>query len=410
MLGNKVAYLIFIILTGMFAVFFNNYFTAILFLAITLMPVVLIIILFATASKISVELLPSKNIITKNATEGIILKFTNKSVFPLNRIMIPIQYVNEVTGIKNQKMVELALDQNSIQKICIDLQSNHCGNIKVTINKIVLFDFLHLWKKKMKLSLRTVITVVPHIHEGCLDIVNRVYNKDANFESEKYSKEKRGEDASEVFEIRDYRRGDKPNRIHWKLSQKLDQVMIKEFSDPLKDSFVFILYPFCKENGEPRLALMDGFLESVLTLSNAFLVEEKPHTMFWYNMVSEQYNKTQLKRSEDNYITAAEFLKAPILTESKPIMKDFGQITSTDYNGIFFITTSLSKENLEYLHYYSNLTFCVLIYVNDLDQNSLSQEMKQELYKYQITYFEIHIKNVEQSFLKILEVNLTMAE
>lgn len=406
MLSNKVAYLILIILTGMFAVFYNSYFTGILFLTITLMPAILYIILSVTASKISVELQHCKNIIKKGETERISLRFTNKSIFPLNRILIPLQSVNEVTGIEKLKIVELALDQQNTQIIRIDLQSSHCGNIKISIEKLVIYDLLHIWKKRKKLSLNTTITVVPEIREGGIDFVNKVYANDVSSESEKYSNERKGEDASEVFEIRDYRRGDKPNRIHWKLSQKLDQVMIKEFSDPLKDSVVIMLYPFCKENGETRLELMDGFLESIITLSNSFLLEGKSHSMIWYDVFLEQYHTIQLNKPEDKYIAVGKFLKNPIITENKPVLADFGQIANAEYKGIFFITTKLIKEDLQYLYFHSKLTFCVLIFVNDLDQYSLSQEMKQSLYKYQITYYEIHIKNVEESFLKILESNL----
>lgn len=410
MLGNKVAYIIFLILAGVFAIFYNNYFTGILFLVILLIPVILYLILSGTASHIKVELLPGNTIIKKGETERIILVFINKSNFPLNRILIPIQYVNEVTGVKRQRIVELALDQQCKQKIRIDLSSNHCGNIHIIIKKIILFDFLHIWKKRKKLSLHKVITVVPQIHDTGINLINKVYTNDASVDSEKYSKEKKGEDVSEVFEIRDYRRGDKPNRIHWKLSQKLDQVMIKEFSEPLKDSIAFLLYPYCKEKGEVLLHLVDGFLESIITLSNSCLRGGKIHTMMWYDASLEQYRDMQLNKAEDMYLAVQSLLKSPILTEYRPVMKDFMQLPNTEYTGIFFITTSLEKENLEYLLYQSKLTFCVLIFVNDLNQISLSQEIKQELYKYQIPYYEIHINNMEESFLNMLERNLNVAE
>ncbi|MDF2803538.1 MAG: hypothetical protein K0S61_3441 [Anaerocolumna sp.] len=408
MVGNKVAYIIFLLLTGMFAVLYNSYFTGILFLAIVLIPVVLYVILFITSSKITVNLLSGRNMVTKGEAEEIVLEFTNKSLFPLNRVLIPIEYVNEVTGIKRNKIVELALEQKSTQKVCINLQSSHCGNINITIKKILIFDFLHIWKKRKNLSLNTVIAVVPDIYETDTGLINKVYTINSSSDSERYSKEKKGDDVSEVFDVRDYKPGDKPNRIHRKLSQRLDQVMIKEFSEPLKDSVAFILYPFCNNNGEIRLNLLDGFLEGIITLSNSCLREGKSLTMIWYDTVLEQYNEYLLNKGEDKYYALLSMLKSPVLTEYVPVMKEFQQLQNMEYTGLFFITTDLQEDNLEYLLYQSKITSCSLIFVNDLDQVSLSLEIKKELYKYQIPHYEIDIKNVKKAFQNIVEGNLNV--
>lgn len=405
MVGNKAAYILFLILVGLFAVLYNSYFTGILFLVILLVPVVLYVTLFITYTRIKVTLLPGKNIVMKGETEEVILKFTNKSIFPLNRIQIPIEYMNEVTGIKKNRIVELALDQQSTQKVCINLQSQHCGKLNISIKKVLLFDYLHIWKKRCIVNINTEIAVIPDVGYTDTDLIKKVYMNNSNSDNEKYSKEKKGEDVSEVFDVRDYKRGDKPNRIHWKLSQRLDKVMIKEYSEPLKDSVAFILYPFCKDNGEVRLKLMDGFLECVLTLLNSCLQGGNSLTMVSYDTEMEQYNECLLDKIEDKQYGLLRLLKSPVLTEFVPVVKEFGQLQSIEYSGLFFITTDIEEENLEYLLYQSKITSCSLIFVNDLEQVRLSQEIKKELYKYQIPYYEIDMNNVKDAFQNMLEGN-----
>ncbi len=406
MIGNKIAYLIFLFLIGLFAVLYNNYFTGIFFLVILLVPVVLYVTLFITSSRIKVTLLPGKNIVMKGETEEIILKFTNKSIFPLNRIQIPIEYMNEVTGIKKNRIVELAMNQQSTQKVCINLQSEHCGNLNLSIKKILYYDFLHIWKKRHIVNINTVIAVIPDVGETDTDLIKKVYMNNSNADNERYSKEKKGEDVSEVFDVRDYKRGDKPNRIHWKLSQRLDKVMIKEYSEPLKDSIAFVLYPFCKDNGEIRLNLMDGFLECVVTLLNSCLQGGNSLTMIWYDAEMEQYNEYLLDKVEDKQYSLLSLLKSSVLTEFVSVLKEFQQLQSMEYSGLFFITTDIGEENLEYLLYQSKITSCSLIYVNDLELMCLSQDVKKELYKYQIPYYEIDIKNIKETFQNMLEGNL----
>ena len=43
---------------------------------------------------------------------------------------------------------------------------------------------------------------------------------------------RRGEDRSEMFQLREYRAGDDIRQIHWKLSAKTDELILREASQP----------------------------------------------------------------------------------------------------------------------------------------------------------------------------------
>ena len=60
-------------------------------------------------------------------------------------------------------------------------------------------------------------------------------------DSDRFSTYKKGDDPSEIFDIREYADGDKIQRIHWKLSSKTGDLMVKEGSLPLmKEIHIFI--------------------------------------------------------------------------------------------------------------------------------------------------------------------------
>ncbi|MBR6322909.1 MAG: DUF58 domain-containing protein, partial [Lachnospiraceae bacterium] len=50
-----------------------------------------------------------------------------------------------------------------------------------------------------------------------------------------------GDDASETYDIREYREGDRISRMHWKLSAKRDTLMLREFSREDNARFLFVL-------------------------------------------------------------------------------------------------------------------------------------------------------------------------
>jgi len=51
---------------------------------------------------------------------------------------------------------------------------------------------------------------------------------------------RKGTDYSEIFDLRDYRSGDDVRAIHWKLSGKLDRLVVKEASDPTRYQVVLM--------------------------------------------------------------------------------------------------------------------------------------------------------------------------
>ena len=47
-----------------------------------------------------------------------------------------------------------------------------------------------------------------------------------------YDEQIRGEDVSETFDLREYQKGDSIRTVHWKLSGKTDDLLVREFSRP----------------------------------------------------------------------------------------------------------------------------------------------------------------------------------
>ncbi|MFV0343696.1 MAG: DUF58 domain-containing protein [Anaerocolumna sp.] len=403
MVGNKLGYLILVIVAGAFGILYNSYFTGILFLVVLLIPALLNGILHFTAHRITVDLELGQNTVMKGQKIEIRIRFVNKSKFPLTKVLLPIVYANEVTGIEKSKIIALSLDQKTTQKVSLKLQSDHCGNICIRMQHILLYDLLHIWRKKKKVRFHREITVLPWPSQINMDSNHKIYSHTIDTDSEKYEKDKKGDDISEVFDVRDYKPGDRPNRIHWKLSQRMNQVMMKEFSEPLKDQKALILYPHIDKKSKNRLELMDGFMEALATVSNVYIKQGKAHKMFWYNTRLGKYHDHLIDSELKNYQGMIHFLKTPVLEGHLPIIGDFNKLESIELTELLFITTTLLEDNLEHLIYQNKITKCTLIYVNDLGELSLDQDMKKKLYKYEIPFYEIDSKNVKESLENVLK-------
>jgi len=88
-------------------------------------------------------------------------------------------------------------------------------------------------------------------------------------ESFRYSGARPGDDPGETFDIREYQEGDSIRQIHWKLTGKLDKMMIRQRSFPVDDTVLILAEPFLKEKapavaqtlGEVFAAVLNSFLE-----------------------------------------------------------------------------------------------------------------------------------------------------
>ncbi|MFQ9394507.1 MAG: DUF58 domain-containing protein [Lachnospiraceae bacterium] len=74
------------------------------------------------------------------------------------------------------------------------------------------------------------VNVLPTIREIPVEVDPRT--RQHMPDSDEYATDRKGEDVSEIYAIREYRPGDSMKAIHWKLSARTKHWMVKEFSFP----------------------------------------------------------------------------------------------------------------------------------------------------------------------------------
>lgn len=85
-----------------------------------------------------------------------------------------------------------------------------------------------------------------------------------------------GDDASETFDIREYREGDRISRMHWKLSAKREVPMIREFSREDSARFLFVL-----DLRERTQSEFDRVVGNYFNLASSLPEEEKGHVLLF---------------------------------------------------------------------------------------------------------------------------------
>ena len=112
--------------------------------------------------------------------------------------------------------------------------------------------------------------------------------------------DKSGDDPSEVFDIREYRQGDRLSRIHWKMTAKEEELMVKEYSRPLGGEGIL-----CLDLYHPQA---DGFWEDAdeyricwIPLCLAFLERGERFRVVWQEGEKPGLREQSVESEEDVY-------------------------------------------------------------------------------------------------------------
>lgn len=174
----------------------------------------------------------------------------------------------------------------------------HCsGGYEYRLRRMRVYDWTGWFYLTKRLDQSAIVQLLPKIHELPLQLSGAV--RDFIGESEIYDDLRGGTDNSEVFRIREYTPGDRLQNIHWKLSAKSDELMVREHSLPKGCPVVLLLGT--KGNGKLKPAQRDRFLQIASAISFALVDAKCPHIVSWYDDTEDDLVRTRVDDEESFY-------------------------------------------------------------------------------------------------------------
>lgn len=173
---------------------------------------------------------------------------------------------NLLTGEKGWLTVGFSLPCLGRTSLEFQGESKWCGSVSFTLKEWYCLDFFHIFSGKRRAGESSAVVVMPERQKKSFSFLA---GEGFDMESFRYSGMRPGEDPGETYDIRSYRPGDNIRQIHWKLTGKLDEVMIREKSYPVDDTVLLLAESFQKERDPQRAeaaaeifaAIMEDFIE-----------------------------------------------------------------------------------------------------------------------------------------------------
>lgn len=267
------AYFMFILLNLFMLLFLGNYLYFILLATMVVVPLATFLMVEGLRPQVNVVARGASYVEQRGDEFLFALEVSNRSIFFANNALMDLKITNSLTGDEFTHTINFPINPLQVTKIEYPLKSDHCGIISVDIDHLYLFDLLNFFKIKKHLGLHHEIPVLPN--PIVLDNLD-----DLDF-TEGYSNLEeshvKGNDTSEVSEIREYIPGDKLQNIHWKLSAKKDNLMVKDHIS-LTSSQLILYVELAKTEDH----LIDSILDYTYGIGQYLVQHGKPFSLLWY--------------------------------------------------------------------------------------------------------------------------------
>lgn len=196
---------------------------------------------------------------------------------------------NTFLGTSGELRLEMPISMKSTEYMDLPLGAQYCGMVRVEISRMEYLDPMGLLKIQVPVESSGECAVLPN--KGEETSKRRAgYRTGISEAEETLSK---GHDFSEVTDMREYRPGDQIKDIHWKLSAKKQELMVKERASVAQSQVILLLDLSGEYEAISRIVglaygLAGGFLETYI-----------PVRLLWWDEVSYDFSEVLIAAADE---------------------------------------------------------------------------------------------------------------
>lgn len=217
---NFFVYLIILAAAYIFKLAYLGWFGQFLLTAVIAAPILLVLMSLPAMLRLKIEL-KAPPTVERFGEARLAVRFNARSLLPLGKVNVKVETLNKLTGEHSGGyFICRSLSKYTAH---LPLSTQDCGVIECRVSSYKCSDLLGLFSIRRKCSLSKTCTVIPKAKAP-----KSAPSIDAALENESLLMPKHGGGFAEEHDLREYRPGDMPNSIHWKLSSKTDKYIVRE--------------------------------------------------------------------------------------------------------------------------------------------------------------------------------------
>lgn len=261
MTGNRIFFTIVLVLSFFFVYFYGGIIPYMLFFTVSglllysFIYTLLILVRFKYFQEID------KRYIVKGDIINYIFTISNEDFFFYPYISVSFFGYDTIFS-RQFKKTRLSLKPGRHETFTFSLDCKYSGKYEIGVQRIEIEDFFGLFKFWYKVPFPLSITVYPRVL-----LLDRFQLK-TDFTTESYTPFRSHlEDIGSINDVRKYIFGDSLKKVHWNITAKLGEIMVRQFQSTTQSS-VLVIPDFMKNSYtvEQNTIIEDKILESVIAV------------------------------------------------------------------------------------------------------------------------------------------------
>lgn len=234
-------------------------------------------------SEVSVQLIiPAYAEKEEKLTGNILVRNTGRFHVLSGKIFLCVK--KSITGEQEEFSMDIKIPARKDGKVTFTVDSDYMGFLDIVVQKVEIYSFFCCMKKVTWSKLIKEVMILPKTSELHFPVQNRGIACSFFDEAEGGRK---GNGPGEYFGIRPYVDGDSMKQIHWKLTGKTDEYMVKEVEVPMmRMPLVFLETRVEKQDAD----IIDGLLEAFFSISQHMAEEGQKHCLCWWDKGRNEWN------------------------------------------------------------------------------------------------------------------------
>ncbi len=335
MLRRWVAYYLFLLLSLVFALLYPGRTSSAFFYAMLIMPLLSLGLSSLLLTGFRFEQRVSAYAASKGETVKYSLVAGNRGIMMLP--YVELRFFGSGFVYKNEFAARrLAIAPRSRARVEIALPCKYKGAYELGVRQIVFKDFLGLFTFRQNVQKLGDLVVYPRIVEL------QSFPVMAGYVGEPGEAAGRGHDRTEnISDIRKYASGDRLRAIHWKLSAKKEELMVKNFEQATGASVELIIDATGEGAGLEALELEDRLVECAVALIYHFTKRSIPVELHFMGDTLVRQRVATLNDFELAFrmLAEAKFRKENGIPGIAGLVLDEGKARKT----VAFVTASLTE-------------------------------------------------------------------
>lgn len=274
MAGRKFICLLLILITAYIGLMYDGPVPGILLAIELLLFAADFVLSFFLKKGAQISVSQTDSVVDSGEKARIMVTLRNRGWLPVGDALLEVNVSNCLDDEYDEYELNLRAPARSQVRVPFTFSSSYCGVVRAEFGSLRVYDYLRLFSRRKKVSAVCECVIMPRLHEMQLAITEACRSFDSD--SEEFDKNRSGDDPSEIFQIRAYRQGDKMSHVHWKMSARMDEMMVKEHSLPVSNSVG--LYLDLRFNS---IEEAQSVFELCYSLSMALLDQECQHRIYW---------------------------------------------------------------------------------------------------------------------------------